>query len=295
MQEILLLRGDELYLPGTIFDLQFQAEGSSSFGPLAATVIKCFEPFTSAALLLVLRISDNEKAILNWRIVDWDIAVVKVDQCRGPLPSKIICNMSYAKFKRAWRTTGLDAGGLHLTLQAVEHNTELAAYRLLLRLQGQYIPRHFGIVRLRITPESTTLHPITDIVQGCVFEYALGVSMAKLKADVDVSEEAESTSSQAMEALRAIEAENCVLHIIIDFGQADIREPGLSDEEWLSVVGASPDTHRMRNLLVNPEDARPWKRIVMPYEMSDPYYKDPPMVFNEYVESMPEDFRRGDV
>ncbi len=50
----------------------------------------------------------------------------------------------------------------------------------------------------------------------------------------------------------------------------------------------------MRNLLVDPEDG-PWKRIVTPYEMSDPYYKDPPIVFNEYVESMPEDFRRGDV
>ncbi len=111
-----------------------------------------------------------------------------------------------------------------------------------------------------------------------------------------------------MEALRAIESENCVLHndihignvvlrdgsrspFIIGFGQADIREPELGDEEWSSVIGASPDTRRMRNLLVNSEDGL-WKRTVTPYEMSDPYYKDPPMVFNEYVESMPEDFRR---
>ncbi len=28
-----------------------------------------------------------------------------------------------------------------------------------------------------------------------------------------------------------------------------------------------------------------------PYEMLDPHYKDP-LIFNEYVESMPEDFRR---
>ncbi len=89
-----------------------------------------------------------------------------------------------------------------------------------------------------------------------------------------------------MEALHAIEAENCVLHnvihvgnvvlrdgsrspVSIDFGQADIREPGLSDEEWKSVVwGSREDTRRMRNHMVNPEDG-PWKRTVTRYEMSD--------------------------
>ncbi|KAK0443639.1 hypothetical protein EV421DRAFT_1947236 [Armillaria borealis] len=173
-------------------------------------------------------------------------------------------------------------------------NKELSAYRLLHRLQGRYIPRLFGVVRLRITPESTTLHPITDVVQGLVFEYIPGVSMVKLKPGI-------------MEALRAIEAENLCLAqwhshqnvvlqdgnrspVIIDFGQADIREPELSDEEWSSVVWGSPDTRYMRNLLANPED-EPWKRTVTPYEMSDPHYRNP-LVSNEYVESMPEDFRR---
>ncbi len=46
----------------------------------------------------------------------------------------------------------------------------------------------------------------------------------------------------------------------------------------------------MRNLLVNPEDV-PSKRTVTPCIMLDPHYKDP-LVFNEYVESIPEDFRR---
>ncbi|PBK79292.1 hypothetical protein ARMGADRAFT_1040918 [Armillaria gallica] len=179
------------------------------------------------------------------------------------------------------------------------HSTGLSAYRLLHLLQGQYIPRLFGAVHIHIDPDSTTLHPTTDIVQGLVLEYISGVSMAKLNPGVDVS-------IQVMEALRGIETENCVLHnaihignvvlrdgscslVIIDFGQADIREPELSDEERKSVVWRSPDTRRMRNLLVNPEDG-PWKRTVTPYEMSDPHYKDP-SVSNEYVESMPEDFR----
>ncbi len=188
------------------------------------------------------------------------------------------------------------------------HNTELAAYRLLHRLQGRYIPRLLGVARLRITPESTTLHPITDVVQGLVFEYIPGVSMSKLKPGVDVSEqEAERISSQVMEALRTIEAKNCLLHndihignvilregnrspVIIDFGQAGIRDPDLSDEEWSDAVRAGPDTRYMRRLLLNPENG-PWKRTVTPYEMSDPHYKNP-LVFNEYVESMPEDFRR---
>ncbi|PBK81803.1 hypothetical protein ARMGADRAFT_1091022 [Armillaria gallica] len=57
--------GDELYLPRTSVDLQIQAEGSNTFEPLAVTVVKRFEPFTSTAVLLVQRISDNEKAILK--------------------------------------------------------------------------------------------------------------------------------------------------------------------------------------------------------------------------------------
>ncbi|PBK88595.1 hypothetical protein ARMGADRAFT_1033941 [Armillaria gallica] len=269
-------------------------ERSSTFNP--TRVIKCFEPLTSATVLLVQRHSDNEKTILK-------LADCRLGYRGGHLPSK-------------------DSRPVH--------------------------PRLFGVVRLRITPDST-LHPITGVVQGPTVlllkfldsrarrfprrvllhrtittwwsqgerlslslncQYIPGVSRTKLKAGVDVSmREAERISSQVMEALRAIEAENCILHndilvgnvvlrdgsrspVIIDFGQADIREPVLSDEEWKSVVWGSPeDTRRMRNHMVNPEDG-PWKRTVTPYEMSDPHHKDP-LVFNENVESMPEDFRKA--
>ncbi len=96
--------------------------------------------------------------------------------------------------------------------------------------------------------------------------------MAKLKPGVDVSmQEVERTSTQVMGTLRAIEAENCILSndihvrnvvlrdgnrspVFIDFGQADIREPELNDEEWSSVIVGSPDTRYTKNLLVNPED-----------------------------------------
>ncbi|KAK0217181.1 hypothetical protein IW262DRAFT_175592 [Armillaria fumosa] len=105
----------------------------------------------------------------------------------------------------------------------------------------------------------------------------------------------------------AIEAENCVLHndihignillrdgshspVIIDFGQADIREPEANDEKWMSVAWRSLDARYMGNRLMNSQNG-PWKWTVTPYEMSVPHYKDP-LVFNEYVEDIPEDFRR---
>ncbi|SJK99746.1 uncharacterized protein ARMOST_03057 [Armillaria ostoyae] len=57
--------GDEPYLPGTTVHLQFQAQGSNAFEPLAFTLVKLFEHFTPAAVLPVQRLSDNEQAILK--------------------------------------------------------------------------------------------------------------------------------------------------------------------------------------------------------------------------------------
>ncbi|PBK61751.1 hypothetical protein ARMSODRAFT_981319 [Armillaria solidipes] len=153
------LSGDELYLPRTSLDLQFQAEGSNTFEPLAVTVFKPFEPFTSAAVLPVQRLSDNEKAILK-------LADHRLGYCGGkgsPVPW------------RAWHLTGLSLYVMMRTgltprfgrigcgrsppvstwhYKLSNHNTELAAYRLLHRLQGHYIPHLFGFVRLRLIPES---------------------------------------------------------------------------------------------------------------------------------------------
>ncbi|KAK0235530.1 hypothetical protein EDD85DRAFT_843287 [Armillaria nabsnona] len=69
------------------------------------------------------------------------------------------------------------------------HDTELSAYRLLHRLQGLYIPRLYGVVRLCITSEPIPLHPITDFVEGLVLEYIPGINMDKLNPGIDVSEE----------------------------------------------------------------------------------------------------------
>ncbi len=80
-----------------------------------------------------------------------------------------------------------------------------AAYQLLHRLQGQYIPC-LGVVRLCIAPEPTSSshyrrRPRTSL------EYIPGPGMEKLKSDVGVSEPgAERISSDVMAGLCAIEA-----------------------------------------------------------------------------------------
>ncbi len=45
----------------------------------------------------------------------------------------------------------------------------------------------------------------------------------------------------------------------------------------------------MRRILKDPESGG-WKRTVTPFEMSDSSYNSP-LKFNDYVESMPDDFR----
>ncbi len=80
-------------------------------------------------------------------------------------------------------------------------------------MQGRNIPGPFGVVRICITPEPTPLHPITDAVQGDILEYIPGVSMAKPKPGMYISEqETEKIYSDVMAGLRAIKAENCLLH-----------------------------------------------------------------------------------
>lgn len=66
-----------------------------------------------------------------------------------------------------------------------------------------YSPSSFGVVRHRITPETTPLEPITDVVQGLIH----GIRIEKLKLDIDVSEqETKKIYSAVLEGFRAIEA-----------------------------------------------------------------------------------------
>ncbi|SJL12534.1 uncharacterized protein ARMOST_15962 [Armillaria ostoyae] len=99
--------------------------------------------------------------------------------------------------------------------------------------------------------DSTPLRPITDVPQGLALKYIPGVSMEKPKPDIDVSDQgAKKISNDMMAGLRAVKVENCLLHndtrnvvlregnrspVIIDFGEANIRQPGANDDDWTTV------------------------------------------------------------
>ncbi len=259
-----IFRGGDLYRPGTTLDLKFQPHKSSEYTDLAATVIKRFEPFTSTVVLLVQRLPDNQPLILkladhrlgyrasnddNVDTVPWlssiddHLRLAVRDIQRGVKPNwfKLIHDFENRPDTKLWEDWMWEVCTWIGKISS--HNTELSAYRLLYQLQGRYIPRLLGVVRLRITPESTPLHPITDVVQGLVLEYVPGISMDKLKPGIGVSEqEAEKISSAVLEGFRAIEAEKRLLHndvhtrnivlregdqslVIIDFGEASIQNP----------------------------------------------------------------------
>ncbi|KAG7441355.1 uncharacterized protein BT62DRAFT_1011602 [Guyanagaster necrorhizus] len=150
-----------------------------------------------------------------------------------------------------------------------DHDTELAAYHLLCRLQGTIIPRLHGVVRLPIA--YTTLHPIIDTIRSLALD-------------------------KVLDAFRAIEAENCVLDndihignvvlrdsdrspVINDFGRAYVREPGCPDREWRGNVEGGADTQFMRRELLDPENGG-WKKNVTSFVMPD-YHYDKPVDFKK--------------
>ncbi|PBK71125.1 hypothetical protein ARMSODRAFT_973600 [Armillaria solidipes] len=271
-------------------NLKFQPHESADYKDVEATVIKRFEPVTSAIVLLVQRHSDNEHSILKlgYRRLG---NRANNDTVEVPWSSSIEDHL-----RRAIR----DIRGSRIPnwFELINDRENRLDPELWEDWMWEVLLGSQSVVRLYITSESTPLHPITDTVEGLVLEYIPGVCMDKLRPDIDVSEqEAERISSEVMEGLRAIEAENreCRLRegslsaVIIDFGISHIRQPGISDERWSGVVHGGPDTRYMRRLLVDPEGGR-WKRTVTPREMSE--YRNP-LAFNKYVENMPEDFRRA--
>ncbi|PBK88647.1 hypothetical protein ARMGADRAFT_1084604 [Armillaria gallica] len=116
-----------------------QAEDCNTFEPLAVTVVKCFEPFTSAAVLLVQRIFDNEKAIL--KLVDRRLGYRGGKS--GPVPRanwfELIRDDENRPDVELWEDWMQEVSTWRYKLS--NHVTELAAYQLLHRLQGRYIPR----------------------------------------------------------------------------------------------------------------------------------------------------------
>ncbi len=238
---------DNLYIPGTKLHMQFQANSSGAFEPLSATIVKRFEPFTSAVVLLVQRPSDTQPFIL--KLADrrlgyrhcWDDVIPWTSTVEGHLRRavrdvqlgkkgnwfEIVHDTKHPQRppKDEWEDWMWEVSTW--TRKMNDHNTEHSAYRLLHRLQGNCIPRLHGVVRLSITSDPEPLHPIIDIVQGLAFEYIHGMNMEDLKPGVDISQqEAEAISSRVMDVFRTIEAENCVIHNDLHIGNVILRLSG---------------------------------------------------------------------
>ncbi|KAK0443636.1 hypothetical protein EV421DRAFT_1903646 [Armillaria borealis] len=94
-------------------------------------------------------------------------------------------------------------------------------------------PSHSPFLRSCSFPisSSPSLHPITDYVPGIVIEYIQGVSMGSLQPGVDIPRPvAEAIADGVMDAFCTIKAEESP--VLIDFGWALTREPGMNDQEW---------------------------------------------------------------
>ncbi len=161
---------DELYLPGTTLHFQIQSQDSDTFEPLAATVVKRFEPFTSATVLLVQRHPDNEKVILKLAdrrlgsrsnkgkldTVPWTCSIEEHlrrairDIQAGAKPNwfELIHDFEDRPDTELWEDWMWEVCTWMMKMS--DHDTELSTYRLLHQLQGRYIPRLYGVVRLHI-------------------------------------------------------------------------------------------------------------------------------------------------
>ncbi|KAK0431055.1 hypothetical protein EV421DRAFT_2041464 [Armillaria borealis] len=267
--------GDELYLPGTTLDLQFQADGFNTFEPLAVTVLKRFEPFTSAAVLLSwLGYRSGKGGPVPWSpSLEGHLqhAIREIQESMAPNWFELIRDDENRPDTKIWKDWMWEVSTWRYKMP--NHNKKLAAYRLLHRLQGRYIPRLFGVVRLRITPESTALHPITDIVQGLA---SISLASAWRNSSLVLTSPSKKqrgspAKSWRRSALSRPRTASCTMTftpgmsfcgtgavlqspLTLDRQTSGSLNSAMIDEEWSSVVGGSPDTRCIRNLLVNPED-----------------------------------------
>ncbi|KAK0458940.1 uncharacterized protein EV420DRAFT_340818 [Desarmillaria tabescens] len=317
----------DLYLPGSEIQLKFQAPDSPIVQPLSVKIIKRLEPFTSSAVLLSQRTSDNKQFIL--KLNDRRVGFRSSLNMDGEFPwtpdleerLRAAVREIDNGTKTHWFESVKDRMNPALpcpsdwedwmweiftwTLRMERQESEVEAYRLLRKLQGFLIPRFIGLVTLPISSEEP--HPITNCVPGIVIEYIQGESLGSLKPDVNIPRsEAEAIADAVMDAFRILKAQKCVIHndihidniilrhsdrspVIIDLGCALTRESSMSDsEEWEASIAGNDDMRAVRNMLTSKEHGV-WRRKETPLPM---HYYHTLLAWNKYVENQPEDYRK---
>ncbi|RDB26767.1 hypothetical protein Hypma_005331 [Hypsizygus marmoreus] len=230
------------YLPGSRLDLQFTPKfgGAGQFCILSVDIIKAFEPFTSAVVLLVRPRSQIEADTLGLP----SQFVAKITDRRHTIREDIPAwSASFEKHfttavEHALRANPMPDSftSLHGTSTDPEgpeedwireirlcefrkecFNKEVAVYRHLRVLQGCDIPYFYGTFRLPIASkisgpmhENDVVASILEYAEGMALEYIDGLNLAEVQLDADfpraVVERASEKTLQIMNRLHNLGA-----------------------------------------------------------------------------------------
>ncbi|KAJ7784182.1 hypothetical protein B0H16DRAFT_1446441 [Mycena metata] len=311
------------YQPGRTLDIYLTSEASSStrqdpfslrdgeiqhelsanwhygFTPLKVSIIQVFRPFTSAVVLLAEAL--NAPAQFE--------SLPKHHACSERRKSRVPSAREFAKssgpavgiqfprmhYARKFEHLELDDdapvpewGGWELelyiwTTKLASYFAEALAYRHLRALQGHCIPALHGTVRVPMASSSELLHPVVGFVPGLALEYIDGPNMEQIKI------------REACCWYNDLRLPNVILRgwpndpqpVIIDFGVADVIEPGDSKKDWGVNVDEVAD---VRKVLTDPEHgdwhvASPYPLPVYEYIAVNSGYAEA----NRSIEEIPED------
>ncbi|KAJ7093849.1 hypothetical protein B0H15DRAFT_904851 [Mycena belliarum] len=307
---------DPFFLRDVEINSELSPAWTGGFTPLTISILNSFTPFTSAVVLQVkvlegagnLSIPDDFILKLNDRRFGYrDLSQPKAiwdpqieDRLREEIPRILGCgrpipDLYYDAPVRAPHHGTLplwDGWELEIyvwTLKIRDQMAEALAYRRLSTLQGTFIPRLYGTVRLPISPGTAFVHPIVDFVPGLAIEHIPSPNLGALTVGTDISKPvANHISRQLIDNVarvrdagchhRDIRLANIVLRnwphapepALIDFGLATVMPP-----DYPGGAGAwdyaCDEVVELRKLLANPKNGG-W-HVASPYQqyMYDPF------------------------
>lgn len=251
---------------GTALSLRLDGENIST----TFHVVRSFAPFTKAQVYLVrpepysdfpsqlvLKIFDprflderfsDYRPSCPWTLAAESLAAQKREQ--GEVPDDFIIYQVDNDEREPWHW---EAHFFRLLEDSFE--SEVLAYKRLVELQGQSVPKFYGSGRLSITPPQSRA-----IAPGAVLiEYIPGVTLR----DIDPSLVLPKLYQPLMKAVIRFDElgvihfdinENNIMFtppeaperaVILDFGYACLRPEGASDEEWANSLKGDPSHLRI--------------------------------------------------
>ncbi|RDB26849.1 hypothetical protein Hypma_005325 [Hypsizygus marmoreus] len=225
------------YSAGSRLDLQFILEAGTGFRPLSVDIVKPFEPFSSAVVLLVKPQSRNEAQaqalglpsqfiakITDRRFTDreeegfpaWSLSYessfrTTIERALEEKPW--IDTVSYLypdnEDEVAWEEPWVKELELY-EARKLAHDMEVAAYQHLYSLQGTDIPRFFGTFRLSAQPPvphhtHTLAASMFDYLEGMALEYIDSFTMDQVRPDIDIPrKDVQRASKKALQIMKRL-------------------------------------------------------------------------------------------